>query len=278
MFVVSMKSQFMSMKQIVYHPRVRSVLWLFMAVLLSQCGRVYHSPMNQQVTLFREAGEASVQAAYGRISEDGRAADLQGAWAITNRLAMQVNLQAAWGFDDQDRTLHGARGGQVAAGLGYYKPLGRFWVIENYAGFGMSYQRHFFPLDWFNTSEYIFTTYVQGNQAIPKNSELDFRGIYAYTQPAIGFRWKYLEAALSTNIQYGNTMFAGSRNVTINNGFAPTKDNHLIFFAEPALTLRLVFPHVKIQTQVVLVRDLAQSVLNMPTERISIGIMVPIKR
>lgn len=249
------------------------------AISFTNCGRVYHSPMNQQVTLFREAGEASVQAAYGRISEDGRAADLQGAWAITNRLAMQVNLQAAWGFDDQDRTLHGARGAQVAAGLGYYKPLGRFWVIENYAGFGMSYQRHFFPLDWFNTSEYIFTTYVQGNQAIPKNSEFDFRGIYAYTQPAIGFRWKYLEAALSTNIQYGNTMFAGSRNVTLrNDAIVSGEDSHRMFLAEPAFTLRLVLPKVKLQTQIALVRDLAQSGLNMPTERIAIGIMVPIKR
>lgn len=137
----------MSLKQILYPTKVQPVLWLFAAVLLSHCGRVYHAPMNQQVTLFREAGEASVQAAYGRISEDGRAADLQGAWAITKRLAMQVNLQAAWGFDDGDRTLHAARGGQMSAGLGYYRPLGRYWVVENYAGLGMSYQRHFFSIE-----------------------------------------------------------------------------------------------------------------------------------
>ena len=263
-------------KQIAFPNKLQSVFWLFAAVLLSQCGRVYHSPMNQQVTLFREAGEASVQAAVGRISEDGRAADLQGAWAITNRLAMQVNLQAAWGFDDQDRTLHGARGAQVAAGLGYYRPLGRFWVVENYAGFGMSYQRHFFPLHWFNTSDYLFNTYGQGYETIPVNSEFDYRGVYAYTQPALGFRWKFMEAALSTNIQYGNTMFAGSRNVTINNGFASTKDNHWIFLAEPALTLRLVLPHVKIQTQVVLVREFTQSGLMMPRERFSAGMVIPL--
>ncbi|MBA4304348.1 MAG: hypothetical protein C0424_09010 [Sphingobacteriaceae bacterium] len=269
----------MSLKQILYPTKVQPVLWLFAAVLLSHCGRVYHAPMNQQVTLFREAGEASVQAAYGRISEDGRAADLQGAWAITKRLAMQVNLQAAWGFDDGDRTLHAARGGQMSAGLGYYRPLGRYWVVENYAGLGMSYQRHFFPLSWFNSSEYISSTYGQGNGAIPRNSEFDFRGLYAYTQPAIGFRWKYFEAALSTNIQYGNTMFAGSRNVSLRDGgMVSTKDNHRVFLAEPAFTLRLVFPHVKIQTQMVLVREFTQSGLRMPTERISIGIFVPIKR
>lgn len=269
----------MSLKKFLYPTQFQPVLWLFTAVLLSQCGRVYHAPMNQQVTMFREAGEASVQAAYGRISEDGRAADLQAAWAITNRLAMQVNLQAAWGSDDGARTLHGARGGQLSAGLGYYRPLGRYWVVENYAGLGMSYQRHFFPLDWFNSLDYISSTYGQGNEAIPRNSEFDFRGIYAYTQPAIGFRWKYLEAALSTNIQYGNTMFTGSRNVTIENDvIISTKDNHLVFLAEPALTLRLVFPYVKIQTQMILVRELTQSGLRMPTERFSMGIMVPIKR
>lgn len=74
-------------------------------------------------------------------------------------------------------------------------------------------------------------------------------------------------------------MFAGSRNVSLRDGgMVSTKDNHRVFLAEPAFTLRLVFPHVKIQTQMVLVREFTQSGLRMPTERISIGIFVPIKR
>lgn len=252
-------------------------LWaMLVVVLLSSCGRVYHSPINQQATLFREAGEGRLQAAFGSISEDGMAADVQGAMALTNRWALQMAAQLAWGADDGSPDLYSARGGQLSAGLGYYKPLGRFWVVENYAGLGMNYQRHFFPFNFFNETEDILRVYGYGAYATPLTSRFDYTGAFVYTQPAIGFRWKYLEAAVSTNVHLGNTALTNTLHVIVREEASGSGiENNLVFLAEPAFTLRLGLPQIKLQAQFVLVHPLNNVALAMPNARISFGVMVP---
>lgn len=249
---------------------------MLLAVLLGSCGRVYHAPLNQQATLFREAGEGRVQAAFAFISEDGMAADVQGAMALTNRWAVQMAAQLAWGADGGSPDLYSARGAQLAAGLGYYRPLGRFWVVENYAGLGMNYQRHFFPFNSFNEPEDILRVYGFGAYATPLTSRFDYTGAFVYTQPAIGFRWKYLEAAVSANVHLGNTALTNTLNVIASEEASESGiKNNLVFLAEPAFTLRLGLPQIKLQAQFVLVHPLNNVALAMPVARISFGVMVP---
>lgn len=256
--------------------KVERLFAVLALVLFSHCGRVYHSPINQQATLFREAGEGRLQAAFGSISEDGMAADVQGAMALTDRWAVQMGAQLAWGADGGRPDLYSARGGQLSAGLGYYKPLGRFWVVENYTGLGMSYQRHFFAFGWFNDNDDILRVYGSGPYATPHTSRFDYTGAFVYTQPAIGFRWKCLEAAVSTNVHLGNTALTNTRHVIAREEASGSGiENNLVFLAEPAFTLRLGLPQVKLQAQFVLVHPLNNVALSMPSARISFGVMVP---
>jgi hypothetical protein len=251
---------------------MRSLVYvvIVMSSALTGCFREFHTPIVQQATLFKEAGEARVQGHLG-MTESAQTADMQAAMALTNRWAVQMSAQLARGWGGDDPSIEKGQGGQYTAGLGYYRPIGRFWVVENYAGLGFSHQRHWFPFNRVHDQNAGWH-YFNQNLPVPGFSSFTFTGAFFYTQPAIGFRWKYVEAALSTNFQLGGLYSGRVENVVeANLDRQNYLNNHQLFLVEPAFTVRLGLKRLKLQGQMALSYEFGDNQLYLAPMRLSFG-------
>lgn len=251
---------------------MRSLVYILIAIssALTGCFREFHTPIVQQATLFKEAGEARVQGHLGQ-AETAKTADVQAAMALTNRWAVQMSAQAAWGSVGEQPSIEKGRGGQLTAGVGYYRPLGRFWVVENYAGLGYSHQKHWYPFNQLHGNNGLYH-YFNQNLPTPRYSTLSYNGAFMYTQPAVGFRWKYVEAALSANFQLGGLIPGRFENVIDSDDYNQHYfNNHQLFLVEPAFTMRLGLKRLKLQGQLALVHEFGNNQLSVPPARFSFG-------
>lgn len=251
---------------------MKRIVWFVIATgsILFGCTRVFHTPIVQQATLFREAGEARVQGHLG-LTESAETADVQAALALTNRWAVQMSAQLARGSGGDDPSIQKGQGGQFTAGVGYYRPVGRFWVVENYAGLGYSHQRHWIPFHLIHGQNAGFQ-YFNQNLPVPSVSSFTFNGAFFYTQPAIGFRWKYVEAALSTNFQLGGLYSGRVENVVESDVYYPNYlKNHQLFLVEPAATVRFGLKRLKLQGQFALSYEFGNNQLHLAPARLSFG-------
>jgi hypothetical protein len=195
----------------------------------SACTPKYYAPNTHNVPLLTHRGDFSAAGLVG----DSRG-ELQGAYAVTDRVALMAN----GAFFDQadDEQGDGGRGGFLELGAGYVAPVGERFQIGVFGMFGGGDVENHFPSTLDDNP---------GTTGILE-AKLSRFGV----QPLVGFRSRYFEAAASARfvgLRYSNVtgslMFGGEDQVQR----LRARSEHTLL--EPAITVRGGFETVKLQLQ-----------------------------
>ncbi len=203
--------------------KINKLILFGVAIAFSSCSPKYYTPNTQNVPLISEKGETNLT-----LSGNGNQVEFQGAYGITENIAIQANggLFIPADLDNGN----GGSGKFIEFGAGYFKPVTEKLIFETYGilGFG-NFENHISDVAGGDISANILRVGIQ---------------------PSLGFKSKYFSAALSSrfvNLMYskieGNLIYEGLGQVDY------LKDNSSNFLVEPAITLRTGFEKVKLQLQ-----------------------------
>lgn len=199
------------------------------SLALGACAPKYYAPNTQNVPLLTRDGDYSAAFAVG----DSRV-ELQGAYAITEALAVMVNAARFDKPDDEQGD--GGEGGLLEVGFGYLRPL------DEHFHFGV------FGLVGGGDLENHFPSTLSANPGT--TGILEAKLTRFGVQPLVGFRSKYVEGAASLRVvglRYsdidGSLVFGGEDQVQM----LSSQSEHTLL--EPALTLRAGVETVKLQLQ-----------------------------
>lgn len=230
------------------------------ATLTGGCTRNFYTSYPQPVTLFTQQGEFQITVAHSDefsstaeskemqvmgfdgvyttqrryvYANSGSNTAMQGAYAITNHLALAAGLSFyRKGVDAPDNDYDGINYGEAA--VGYYRPLSNIFTAEVYGGAGLSSQHH------------VFTDL----------GHADAKSVKCFVQPNIGLSIPVIDVALSSRLSCIN--YFG-----IDNQVSPTglhwaaEDhasveflrNHTFLLIEPAFTIRTGWKWLKVHYQ-----------------------------
>jgi hypothetical protein len=193
------------------------------------CAPKYYAPNTHNVPLLTRARDFSGALAVG----DSRG-ELQGAYAITERVAVMLNAAVFDQSEDEDGD--GGRGGILELGVGYLAPVGDRFQLGVFGLLGGGDVENHFP------------STVASNPGTTGNLEASLARFGV--QPALSYRSTYFEAAASARIlslRYsdvaGSLVFAGEDQVQL----LRSQSSHTLL--EPALTVRGGLETVKLQLQ-----------------------------
>ncbi len=203
--------------------------FLLAGILAVGCSPKYYTPNTQNVPLMREQGQTNLS-----LAGNGNQAEFQGAFALTDHVAIQANggLFIPKDLDNGN----GGSGNFIEGGIGYYLPVGTNFTFEAYglAGFG-GFENHM-PTT--------VNDYPGTDGKISSN-------ISRYSiQPSFGYFNKYFSVAVSSRIC--------SLNYNKINGDLMYEDrdqqeylgaNQSTMLLEPAITLRGGLQKLKLQIQ-----------------------------
>ncbi|MGX5820838.1 hypothetical protein ACWKWU_21760 [Chitinophaga lutea] len=210
---------------------------------LSSCTKEVHVFVPNQVNapLLKEKNEFK-----GNIS----AANVQGAYAITDNIAVMVNGQYVSRFlyndpdpDDTEDILvdPDTRGGLVEAGIGFFKPLDpkKRVIFDVYAGYGRGA---------FKTLDRAAHSREQGVSISDYVLRTKFQKFFI--QPSIGVSHKVVEAAFTPRVSFVN-FFDNTMAARVFENSPGEKDafnrlrNKTVTFLEPTFTVRVGYRYVK---------------------------------
>lgn len=180
--------------------------------------------------------------------------NLQGAFAVSDNIAIMANGQYLWGFDDinpdknnnntDDLFFNRIRGGMVEGAVGYFKGFGsrKQMVFDVYGGYGSGGFRTFTHRPDANDGTNI-------NDYLLKN-----RFSKVFVQPSIGYVNHIVETIFTSrfsmvnfyNSQFGAKAFENNENAKAD--FLRVGDKPVVFY-EPAFTVRVGYRYVKFQSQ-----------------------------
>ena len=227
---------------------------LLVGVVVTQgCNPIYYSPSTQLVPLLSGKGDHSVA-----VAANNTRGELQAAYAVGDQFALGVN---GGRFRQKDNTSgDGGSGtfGEVA--VGYFQNISTHVVFETYGLYGMgSVENH-------------FKSSVAANPGTDGkiSSDLTRFGV----QPALGYRGRLFEAAISTRIAslnysnpHGTLVFDRQNQVSYLNS------NNQMWLVEPALTLRAGAQFLKLQLQVGRSVNLTNSDFRQDKSHATLGIV-----
>lgn len=210
-------------------PVVLTRLLMAMPLAVGACAPKYYAPNTQNVPLLTRRSDYSAGAAVG----DSRI-EVQGAYAVTNELALSVNAAHYDKRDDVDGD--GGGGGLLEVGFGYQRPLDEYFHIGVFGLLGGGSVENHFP------------STVASNPGT--SGEIEAKLTRFGVQPFIGFRSRFFEAAASVRVvglRYsditGSLVFGGVDQVQLLSG----QTEHTLL--EPALTVRGGFETLKLHLQ-----------------------------
>lgn len=211
---------------------------LLVCLSLSGCYPIYYAPNTQNIPVMKEKGQTNLSIGInGTYSTNGF--ELQGAYGLTDNIALQANADWVNSADDMEYNSSG-RGNIIEFGGGYYKKISKSFVFETYG------------LIAFGKTQYEQTSEGTGEYGYVKTHFTRFGA-----QPSISFSSKYFNASLSTrlsNVIYNNISGNYLFNDYENSGYYITaaeyiQANNSQWFAEPAITLQGGFENIKLQLQ-----------------------------
>lgn len=227
-------------------PRIYAALLCSAAIAVTSCNKHIYVPNQVNAPLLKERYEFK-----GSITPT----NLQGAFAITDNIAIMASGQYLYGFnyldpanetntDNDILVSNRTRGGLVEGAIGYFKPFGptKKMVFDVYAGYGSG---GFKTL----TREYNSNDGTNANDYMIKN-----RFSKVFVQPSIGFVNPIVETIFTSrfsmvnfyNNQLGIKAFEGDE--TGKADFMRINDKPIAFY-EPAFTVRVGYRYVKFQSQ-----------------------------
>ena len=206
---------------------------LFMMMLCISsiaCSPKFYTPNTQNTPMLQHKGQASAT-----LAGNGNQVEIQGAYAVTDHVGIQVN-GGAFIPKDQDNG-NGGSGKLVEFGAGYFTPISDKISFEAYGLFGMGSFENYLPSTF---------------DANPSSSANIEAKLMRYgIQPGINYQTRSFGIGLSsrvTNLSYsdikGDLIFGGVDQVEF---LQDRKSNLLI---EPAITLRGGTERIKLQLQI----------------------------
>jgi hypothetical protein len=213
---------------------------LFSAFFLWGCSHYYYIANIQNVPLLREKNDSRLSGAFA-FGDESKCIEVQGAYALTDKVGLLADFMSAWGGDVSDKDY--GKGIYFDGALGYFKPVKKSGVFEIYGGLGGSSQHH----------EYSGLHYDSGSggfyNAYDGNSDLSF--LKFFVQPSFGLKFSIFEVAVSTRFS-GLSYFSVNNHVYGNSYLSDdltsiSEKGH--FFLEPAATLRMGWENINIQVQ-----------------------------
>lgn len=235
--------------------RIRpQTLLLAIGLFLSGCNPIYYSPNTQNVLIAPARGDLIAAAA-----ADGNRVELQGAYALSDAMAIQLNA-GHYERDDSDNG-NGGSGDFVEGGVGYSAPLppSLAWEIHGLLGFG-SFENH-------------LPSTGDGNPGTTGDISADV--VRFGVQPAIGYRSRYFEAAISSRflgLRYSNV--EGSLIFDSEDQVELLDNSNSYFLVEPAFTVRAGLERVKLQFQTMRSFNLTDGDFRQDDAIASLGVVV----
>jgi hypothetical protein len=226
---------------------MKKIILLLFFILLSGCGAVYYVPNTQNVPVIKEKGQTNLSLATN-ASESTDGFELQGAYGLTDKIAVQLNTD--W-VSSSDGSSTGS-GHLVELGVGYYKNLSKHFVFETYGLMGLGSTKY--ADNYNNNSQEIKTNFFR-----------------LAVQPSISYSSKYFIASLSgrfANLNYNSV----SGNYYTDADYL--KANNSFWLLEPALTLQAGFENVKLQLQFQISENLTDSNFSQDYSLVSLGLKV----
>jgi hypothetical protein len=226
---------------------VHAACLLLAGIALSSCNKHIYVPNMVNAPLLKERYEFK-----GAITPT----NLQGAFAVTDNIAIMANGQYVYGFNykdtDPDNNNNNddflvddnTRGGVIEGAVGFFKPLDRRqrMVFDVYAGYGggsfKTISSNYSPDNGGNKSDYVLRNHFSK----------------VFIQPSIGFVHPVIEAAFTSrfslvnfyNSSMGPRAFENDDNGRENFMHINSKP---VPFYEPAFTFRVGYKYVKFQMQ-----------------------------
>jgi len=221
--------------KILFGKSIKSLLMVFIVINISGCTHYYYVPNTHNIPLFQEKDEIRFSigsSTSGDIIGGGSGTELQGAYAITNKIGIIANV----GFTKNSSGGEWGKGHFFELGAGYFKPLGKNLIFESYGGLGIGKTEHLYPN--FTTASMNISRY--------------------FVQPSFGFTSEYFDAVISSRIailNYSNIEVEGFPIFEIN----IIQNNKSSALFEPAIIIRGGWKYVKLQFQYVRSTNLTSS-------------------
>ena len=204
------------------------------------CSPVFYSPSSQHVPLLSEKNDFSASAGYV-LAESTESVAVKAAYALGSRWG----LMAGGSFhlrEGNENTVASGDGAYIEAGGGYFTKISRKFVSETYGLVGVGNMSNYFPKS--------VDTYPNTNGRIKAGL------LQIALQPAIGFKSRYFDAALSLKtsmLHYNNirgaliTQNIDQQNPSSQQAYLANHRNNVLL--EPAITLRGGLDDLKLQLQ-----------------------------
>jgi hypothetical protein len=224
---------------------MKNVAILLICVTFAGCGPVYYVPNTQNVPVMKEKGQTNLSLGIN-TSESTDGFEFQGAYGLTDKIALQLNFDRVKSTDDTSK----GSGNFVEFGPGYYKNLSKHFVFETYGLLG------------FGSLKY------EENYNEPQEIKANFFRVGV--QPSISFTTKYFIASLSgriANLNY-NSVSGNYYDVEY------LKANNSHWLIEPALTVQGGSENVKLQLQFQLSENLTDTYFSQDYSLLSLGLKV----
>lgn len=229
--------------------------YLFIGVLaltLSSCSTKFYVPNTQNVPIIDSRGQTNLT-----LAGNGNQVEFQGAYGLTDGLAMQVN--GDWVIPPDLENGSGGSGRFVEGGLGYFKRISKDFLFDTYALAGFGNMENHFPTSGLPN---------------PTPAGIISANLNRFSlQPGLSFRRKYFSITGSARVSSLNfTSIEG--NLTLDNidQVAYLGSNKSNFLVEPALTIRGGVEKIKLQLQVLHSFNLSHSDFRQDDGLVSIGL------
>ncbi len=216
--------------------------------------------------MFKRAEEYRFSAATGG-GETINNIDLQGAYSITNNIAVMANYMNAKAGNKSEESW--GEGGYFESAVGYYKPVLKYGVVELFGGVGFSNQYHEYTArnNLINTSNPV-------SNGIATFSDLSFNKIFI--QPSIGFNNKNFDIAYTPSISRINFHKVSHNIYNEENEYSIVQEianNKTAYLLEDAVTIRAGWKYLKLQLQFQNVRQLSKPEFQFEKSTGSLGLM-----
>lgn len=231
-----------------------AILSLLTGLLIGQaCSPIYYSPNTQNVPLLSGKGDHSVA-----VSGNGTRIELQAAYAAGEHFGLGLDAGFVRQKDDVEGDGGKGKFGEVQAG--YFQNFSEHFIFETYALVGFGDVENHFPSS------------VIANPAT--NGQIESSLLRVGLQPAIGYRSRFFEAALSArlaNLNFSNTRGSLVFEQTDQAGYL--ENNKSMWLIEPALTLRGGTDMLKLQIQASLSTNLTNKDFRQDDGQLTIGLV-----
>lgn len=220
--------------------------------LMAGCSPNYYLPNTQNVPLIKAPGETNIT-----VAGNGNQVELQGAYGITEQLALQLNGGLV--IPKNEDNGNGGAGKFLEPGLGYYTNINPNLLFDVYALVGFGSMENHFPT---TVPTYPGTT-----------GKISAGLVRASLQPSLSYHTKYF--SISGSARLANLSYSNVRgNLTFNDQdqVAYLQDNKNNFLIEPALTLRAGVEKIKLQVQLMKSFNLSNSDFKQDETLLSIGL------